>query len=59
MYACLKCGYVHKGNKVVREREDYEQSTRFCNSIFHGFVTYIICPKCKYKQQIKVEEDKK
>lgn len=59
MYACLKCGYVHKGIDIRREREDYDYPTcgPASSSEFHGYKTYRICPKCKSKYTTKIEED--
>jgi len=59
MYACLECGFIHDGKKEIRERIDEERSAnrRFGGYLFHGWITWRICPKCKHKQQLKVEKD--
>lgn len=58
MYACLKCGFIHKGETKRVRVERKKSHVRFVSILeFHGYITYRKCPKCEYKQQIKVEED--
>ena len=57
-YACLKCGRVHTNKITERVRYD-ERMGKYDMRIFHGYITYRVCPECSNMVEIKVEKDKR